>query len=157
MNKVEQFFSEYKNTITVISGILIVIGFFIGADNYISNKIEKKITDESYINKLARVLRPFVIFDKKGVIQYDHGGERYIEKIEVQKKKDGDFESIIITTKEFLQNPPILIYIGYDNYAYNSERIDTYKWKFKLSSLDMLVLSGNSEKIDPIFMVEITK
>lgn len=157
MNKTEQFFSEYKNTITVISGILIVIGFFIGADNYISNEIEKKITDETYINKLAHVLRPFVIFDKKGVIQYDHGGERYIEKIEVQKKKDGDFESIIITTKEFLQNPPILIYIGYDNYAYTSERIDTYKWKFKLSSLDMLIMGGNSEKLDPIFIVEITK
>lgn len=157
MNKIEKFFSEYKNTITVISGILIVIGFFIGADNYISNEIEKKITDETYINKLARVLRPFVIFDKKGVIQYDHGGERYIEKIEVQKKKDGGFESIIITTKEFLQNPPILIYIGYDNYAYTSERIDTYKWKFKLSSLDMLIMGGNSEKLDPIFILEITK
>jgi len=157
MNKTEQFFSEYKNTITVISGILIVIGFFIGADNYISNEIEKKITDETYINKLAHVLRPFVIFDKKGVIQYDHGGERYIEKIEVQKKKDGDFESIIITTKEFLQNPPILIYIGYDNYAYYSERIDTYKWKFKLSSLDMLIMGENSEKLDPIFILEITK
>lgn len=157
MNKIEQFFSEYKNTITVISGIMIVITFFIVADNYISNKIEKKITDETYINKLARVLRPFVIFDKKGVIQYDHGGERYIEKIDVQEKKDGDLESIIITTKEFLQNPPILLYIGYDNYAYDSERIDTYKWKFKLSSLNLLIMEGNSEKLDPIFIVEITK
>ena len=159
MNKIERFFSEYKNTITIISGILIVIGFFICADNYISNEIEKKITDETYINKLARVLRPFVIFDKKGVIQYDHGGEHYIEKIDIQKKEDGDFESIIITTKEFLQNPPILIYIGYDNYAYTSERIDTYKWKFKLSTLDMLAIGGgkNSEKLDPIFIMEITK
>jgi len=159
MNKIERFFSDYKNTITVISGILIVVGFFIGADNYISDKIDEKITDESYINKLAQVLRPFAIFDKKGTIQYDHGGERYIEKINVNIKKDGDFDSIVITTKEFLQNPPILIYIGYDNYAYSSERIDTYKWKFKLSSLDFLIFSGKdkSEKIDPVFIVEITK
>jgi hypothetical protein len=158
MNKIEKFFSEYKNTITIISGILIVIGFFIAADNYIGNEIEKKITDETYINKLAHVLRPFSIFDKKGVIQYDHGGERYIENIDIQKKDDGDFQSIIITTKEFLQNPPILIYIGYDNYAYTSERVDTYKWKFNLSSLDVLILSGeNSDKFDPIFIVEITK
>lgn len=157
MNRIEQFFTEYKNTITVISGILIVITFFIGAANYISNEIEKKITDETYINKLARVLRPFAIFDKKGVIQYDHGGGRYIEKIEVQERKDGDLESIIITTKEFLQNPPILLYIGYVNYAYASERIDTYKWKFKLSSLEFIISSRKSEKFDPIFIVEITK
>ncbi len=157
MNKIEQFFSEYKNTITVISGILIVISFFIAADNYINNAIEKKITDETYINRLARVLRPFAIFDKEGVIQYDHGGERYIEDIDPQKNKDGEFESIIITTKEFLQNPPILIYIGYDNYAYTSERIDTYKWKFKLSILHTISAPLKSEKLDPIFIVEITK
>jgi len=157
VNKIEQFFSEYKNTITVISGILIVIGFFIAADNYINNAIEKKITDETYINRLARVLRPFAIFDKEGVIQYDHGGERYIEDIDPQKNKDGEFESIIITTKEFLQNPPILIYIGYDNYAYVSERIDTYKWKFKLSILPTISAPLKSEKLDPIFIVEITK
>ena len=158
MNKIEEFFSEYKNTITVISGILIVVGFFIGAANYISNEIEKKITDQTYISKLARVLRPFVIYkiiDKKAVMQYDHGGERYIENFEVQIKKERDLESIIITTKEFLQNPPILIYIGYDNYAYNSERIGTYKWKFNLSSYNVVIFGGDSEKVDPIFIVEI--
>jgi hypothetical protein len=106
---------------------------------------------------LARVLRPFAIFDKAGVIQYDHGGERYIEKIDVQMKKDGDFESIVITTREFIQNPPILIYIGYDNYAYTSKRVGTYKWKFELSSLDVILFEGNKEKIDPMFIVEITK
>ena len=155
MNKIEKFFGDYKNTLTVVSGILIVVGFFIGADNYISNEIEKKITDESYIRNLAIVLRPFAIFNKRGVIQYDHGGVRYIEKIEVQQKKDGDFESIIITTKGFLQNPPILQYIGYDNYAYTSERIDTYKWKFKLSSPSVLIMADKYEKMDPIFIVEI--
>lgn len=158
MNKIEKFFSEYKNTITVISGILIVVTFFIGAANYISNEIEKKITDQSYISKLARVLRPFVIYriiDKKAVMQYDHGGERYIDNFEIQKKKNGDLESIIITTKEFLQNPPILIYIGYDNYAYSSERIETYKWKFKLSSYAVIAAPSRSEKVEPIFIVEI--
>ena len=157
MNKIEKFFTDYKNTITVISGILIVIGFFITADNYISNEIERKITDETYLNKLAKVLRPFSIFNKKGVIHYDHGGERFIKNIDVQEKKDGDIESITITTNEFLQNPPLLIYIGYDNYAYTSERVDTYQWKFKLSSQDFLLMERNPDKLDPIFIVEITK
>ena len=157
MNKIENFFTEYKNTITVISAIIAVITFFIVADNYISDKIEEKITDETYISRLARILRPFAIFDKNGVIKYDHGGVRFIEKIVVDQQNDGDIKSITITTKEFLQNPPILIYIGYDNYAYASERVSTYEWKFKLSSLSLLIMGENAEKIDPIFIVEITK
>ena len=158
MNKIEKFFTDFKNTITTILGLLIVVGFFFTAHNYISNEIERKITDDSYISKLARVLRPFSIFNKDGVIQYDHGGERYIDKIDVQKDKDGDIESIILTTRGFIQNPPILFFIGYVNYAYTSERIDTYKWKFKLSSMPFATFgSSKMEKLDPIFIVEITK
>jgi len=157
MKKIEQFFSEYKNTITIISGMLIVITFFIAADDYIGEKIDDKIRDESYIGQLSHVLRPFAIFDKKGIIQYDHGGEQYIENIEVNIENHGDFESIVITTKKFLQNPPILIYIGYDKYAYTSKRVETYKWEFELSSLDFLMLEGEKKKIDPIFIVEIIK
>ena len=74
MNKVEKFFEDFKNTLIVLSGFAVVVGFFIGADSYISNKIEDKITDTAYINNLAHILRPYVIFNKNGVIQYDHGG-----------------------------------------------------------------------------------
>lgn len=66
MNKIEKFFTDYKNTITIISGVIIVVTFFIGADNYISGKIEEKLTDEAYINSLAKTLRPFAIFNKDG-------------------------------------------------------------------------------------------
>ncbi len=157
MNKIEKFFSEFNNTIKFFLGLIAVIGFLFVADNYISDKIDEKITDGTYINNLAHVLRPFSIFDKRGIIKYDHGGERYIEKIDVNQKKDGDFESVIITTKVYLQNPPILTYIGYDNYAYTSEKIDTYQWKFKLRSRSLIMSDNKEEKIEPIFIVEITK
>ena len=157
MIKVEEILKDFKYTITFFLGAIAVITFYIGADNYINNQIENKITDETYINKLAHVLRPFSIFDKEGIITYDHGGERFIKNIAVKKKKNGDFESVIITTNVYLQNAPILTYIGYENYAYASKRIDTYQWKFKLSSHDVLMAEGNYEKVEPIFIVEITK
>ena len=65
MNKVENFFAEYKNTITVVSGLIIVVSFFFVADDYINNQIEQKITDESYIKNLSTVLRPFSIFNEE--------------------------------------------------------------------------------------------
>jgi hypothetical protein len=156
MNKIEHFFTEYKNTITVLSGLVIVLSFFMAATNYINSEIEKKITDETYINKLSKTLRPFAIFDLNGAIQYDHGAEKYIEKIEIKKKENGDISTIKIITRVFLQNPPILNYTGYENYAYVSKKIDTYVWLFTLSS-QTLLLGGSNEKFDPIVMIEILK
>ncbi|MCB2168873.1 MAG: hypothetical protein KQI78_14530 [Deltaproteobacteria bacterium] len=158
MNKIEFFFSEYKNTITIILGLVIIIGFFIAADSYIGDKIEEKITDETYINKLARVLRPFAIFNEQGIVTYDHGAERYIQNIAVNKTQGGDFESVTITTNVFLQTPPILSYIDVTNYAYSHERIGTYKWIFKfIYPAIRWGSSSESKKVEPIFIIEITK
>lgn len=157
INSIERFFRDFKETITIAMGILIVITFFFGAANYVDNEIEKKITDETYLNRLAKILRPFAIFNKDGAIQYDHGAERYIQKIDVKSKKDGDYESIIITTKIFLQNAPLLLYYGYDNYAINCKRIDTNKWLFELSSPNLIAWGDKYQKIDPVFMIEITR
>lgn len=76
MNKIEVILRDFKNIITFFLGAIDIITFYLGADNYINNQIEKKITDEKYISKLARVLRPFSNFDKKGIIKYNHRGER---------------------------------------------------------------------------------
>jgi hypothetical protein len=157
MKKIEEILSEFKNTFQFVLAIIAIITFYFAASNYISNRIDEKITDKTYINNLAKVLRPFSIFDEKGIIKYDHGGERYIKNIAVKQKKNGDFESVIITTKVYLQNPPILTYIGYDNYAYASEKIDTYQWKFNLRSRTLIMADEKQEKIEPIFIVEVTK
>jgi len=157
MNKIESFFTEYKNTITVISGLLIVLSFFMVATNYINNEIENKITDETYINKLSKILRPFAIFDINGVIQYDHGAENYIENIEVTKQDNGDISAIKVSSKVFLQTPPITNYTGHENYAYVSERIDTHIWLFNMSSVSVTMNPKKTEKYAPILMIEILK
>jgi len=154
LNRIERFFTDYKNTITIISGLFIVVTFFIAADNYINNKVEEKITDTAYIHKLAKVLRPFSIFDIQGTITYDHGGENFIEKITVEKEKD-DIKRITIQTKKYLQNPPVLIYVGHDNYAYISKRVNTNMWEYNLSSYNLLIDGTTGGKIEPFFIIEI--
>jgi len=136
----------------LVLAVIAIITFYFTGSSYISNKIDEKITDNTYINNLAKVLRPYSIFDKDGTITYDHGGERYIKNIETIKNEKGEFESVIITTKDYLQNPPILTYIGYDNYAYSTEKIDTYKWKFNLRSLSLIMADEKVEKIEPILV-----
>ncbi|MBU0965224.1 MAG: hypothetical protein KKA54_02475 [Proteobacteria bacterium] len=158
MNKIESFFTEYKNTITILSGLFVVCGFFIAATDYINSQIEKKITEDTYINKLSKELRPFSIFDVNGVMQYDHGGEKYIEKMEVVHGSQDDIKSVKIYSKIFLQNAPILNYTGLDTYAYKSHRVDTHVWEYKFGSYDLLTMNPKDfEKMEPILMVEILK
>lgn len=158
MNKIESFFAEYKNTITIISGLFIVCSFFIAATDYINSRIEKKITDETYINKLSEELRPFSVFDVKGVMQYDHGGEKYLKKIEVIGEKLGEIKSVRIHTKTFLQNAPILNYTGMKTYAVKSHRVDSYIWEYKFGGYDLVTFNSKDlELLEPIILIEILK
>ena len=91
-------------------------------------------------------------------MKYDHGGEKYIKKIEVLLGKDDVIREIKIHSKIFLQNAPILSYTGHDSYAYSSRRIDTYIWQYNLSSNTLLTMNpGDFKKMEPILMVEILK
>lgn len=158
MNKIESFFTEYKNTITILSGLFIVCGFFIAATDYINSQIEKKITEDTYISKLSKELRPFSIFNINGVMQYDHGGEKYIKNLEVISGNKNEIKSVRIHSKVFLQTAPILNYTGMDTYAVKSNRVDTYTWEYKFGGYELLTMNSKDlEVMEPILMVEILK
>jgi len=154
-NKIEDFFASYQNTIKVLSGLIIALTFLITADNYINNQIEDKITDETYMDKLSKVLRPFSIFDINGTIIYDHGGESFIQEITVQKNSNREIKHINIKTKSFLQTAPILIYVGYGNYAYTSKKTSTYMWEYDLASYSVLTPPSATSQLSQFFMVEV--
>ena len=142
----------------MFSGAIVLITFLIVADGYISNKIDEKITNDTYVNELAKVLRPFSIADGKGVITYDHGAEKYIEKIVPSKNKHGDFESVTITTKIFLKEAPLVNIIDANNYLYRSERIGTYTWKINAGSASAVMdVSAITKTFQPIIVIEILK
>jgi hypothetical protein len=63
--------------ITLIGIILItttIIGTLYGLSIYIDNRITKIITSREFSEKLAREVRPYIIFDINGSILFDGGG-----------------------------------------------------------------------------------
>jgi len=154
---IEKFFSKYKNTLSIVSGLIILVTFFITADDYINNQIENKITDESYINKLSKTLRPFSIFNEEGAVSYDHGGLKYIKNITFSKNKHGNIDKILLDTSVFLQAAPIISYVGSDNYSFKSTRINTYRWEYKVGSYNVFTDESATEQYDSIWIIEILK
>ena len=158
MNKAEQFINEYWNIIKFVSLIASIVAVFLMFDTYLSNKIQDQITDDSYISSLSKSLRPFLVFNEYGITEYDHGAKSQIEVIEIDLKK----QFLIITTKSYLQNAPLISSIGANQYSYITERISDNKWKYTLLSTMQQTfkddrLTDQPSKTYNLFVLEILK
>jgi len=142
MSKLNDFIANNSNIFKLIGFIAAIVGIFFTVDGYIDTKIERKITDTTYINKLAKQLRPFLIFDENGVVQYDHGAENKIKYINVDLEK----KSIVIETSEYMQLAPFIFAVGAETYSFESERIGTKKWKYTMLYYVALATEGGSKK-----------
>ncbi len=142
MSKLNDFIANNSSIFKLTGFIVAIITIFVAVDGYIDTKVERKITDTTYISKLSKQLRPFLIFDENGVVQYDHGAESKIKDINV----DFDKESIVIETSEFMQLAPFIIAVGSETFSFEPERIDNKKWKYAMLYHEGLATSGGSKK-----------
>jgi hypothetical protein len=142
MSKLNDFIANNSNIFKLIGSIAVIVTIFIAVDGYIDTKIERKITDTTYISKLSKQLRPFLIFDENGVVQYDHGAESKIKDISV----DFDKESIVIETSEFMQLAPFIFTVGSETFSLEPKRIDNKKWRYTMLYYRSLAISGGSTK-----------
>ena len=86
-------------------------------------------------------------------MQYDHGGEKYIKKIEVINGEREEIKSVRIHTKIFLQTAPLLNYTGMETYAVKSHRVDTYIWEYKFGGYELVTMNSKDlEIMEPIFL-----
>lgn len=161
MKSIEEFIGKFKNIINFIILIATLVTFKILSEDYINNRIEKRITDDKYIEKLSTVLRPFLIFNDNGIVTYDHGGLKYIQDIKLSKNKGGYLKKIVITTNDiFLNNAPILNCIGSDNYSFESSRSGNYSWEYKVGGYVALSAETDespSQTYDNIWILDILK
>ncbi len=161
MKSIEEFIGKFKNIINFIILIVTLVTFKILSEDYINNRIEKRITDDKYIEKLSTSLRPFLIFNNNGIVTYDHGGLKYIKDIKLSKNKGGYLEKIVITTNDiFLNNAPILNCIGSDNYSFESSRPGNYSWEYKIGGYEAMMAltdSSPSQIYDNIWILDILK
>ncbi len=80
MSKLNEFIKQNTYVLGLFGFIATIVGLFITADNYLDSKIEQKITDTAYLKKLSNQLRPFLIFNDKGIVTFDHGANEKIKK-----------------------------------------------------------------------------
>jgi hypothetical protein len=102
----------------VISFIITIVVAFITFDSYIDGKIDDRITDDNYVQGLSKALRPFLVFDEFGIVQYDHGATSFVDSIRVHKANT-KVHSITVYAKHYLSAAPLLNNIGADRFAYN--------------------------------------
>ncbi len=135
----ENFFSKYKHTIQSLSFIIAMATIVIVLNNHIDKKIEKKITDQQYIDNISKSLRPFLIFNNNEVVLYDHGANKFVHNINFDNKKD----IVDIFFTKYIQNEPLLITIGDVQYSYKSVRIKRNGWRFFMHSSVMQDVTGD--------------
>ncbi len=120
---------------TIVGIIALMLTIFIQTNSSIDRKIDAKLKDPEFIQKVAREAKlPFVIFDNKGAVLIDQGAMRFIEAIDVELNKDQMPypKRIIIHPKQHLSYAPLLITLESDLANISSSRGKKYDWIYTL-------------------------
>jgi hypothetical protein len=153
MKKIEEILSNYRHTIEFLSIIVALIVGFLIFGNYVNNQIENKINDGDYIEYLSKSLRPFCVFNETGIIEYDHGAEKFIKSISINKNED----TITIEFNDFLQNAPLLITVGAYQYSYEAIKKNNRIFVYNLSAPELMEEEGEKEVAENKYILEILK
>jgi hypothetical protein len=118
----------WQTVIILATGLVAIYGF----SSFIDSRIEKAVTSSEFMNKVAKRVRPSVIFDDKGTIYYDSGAMQFLEDLKVNFKPTatnqiGDF-IIEVIPKEHLAYPPLLEAVTDNDIFYESKRGEKHKW-----------------------------
>ena len=102
---------------SLIVNFFLIAGYFIKipscTNKLIDKRIRQAINDPQFIRKVAA--RPFIIFDETGKIIVPKGAMQYLKappRIKYIKDKMEEYFMITVTSKEYLQHPPIIEKLG---------------------------------------------
>jgi hypothetical protein len=127
----------FWSTVAVIGGLATIIGAVFGILNLIDNRIEKKISSEEYINKVAASVRPSIIYDLENrSVLNDLGGMKHIEKIQVQELDKEEMKTkIIILPKRFMESAPLISVLDFIGYGISIKRGEGISWEYVLDTI----------------------
>ena len=126
----------FKYSIGVFTSALVFVGSIIVLNDFIDNKIDKKLNSQEYIHKLSSTLRPYLIFDEKGNFLFDHGATAFIDTLIINK----DFINqntamriieIIIHPKQIMQFPPNINAMTPVSYTLTINPYQNISWKYR--------------------------
>ena len=115
----------------VMSAAILLFGGYHGLNSYLDRRIEARISNPAYLQKLARSVRPSLLFDDKGSIVADMGAGTLVKNISISKNDKGGLD-IIITPLEYIGIEPVLEALDH-GYNIEGERGEMFDWRFHLS------------------------
>jgi hypothetical protein len=110
----------FKSTIGLVTVFSVCVAAFYGVLTFVDGRIEKQINDADFLKKLARKVRPSLVFDERGSIIADMGAVPLIKNITVSKGPEDSF-TIVVSPIDFLAVEPVLEPLD-DLYVVLSER-----------------------------------
>lgn len=142
--------SKIVQLLEVIVLILVVVG-------YIEWRVNSKVNNPDFIQRITSTVRPAVIFDQSGTVQADLGGMQYISGIKVtQDDKSKEPKKITVSFNEHINSAPILECTNYD-FSIQSEKSGSSDWIFHLSSPSRLLLQGSMKIENWLFRLEVIR
>lgn len=114
----------------VIVGISI-IGSIYGFAKFIDSRISKKLADAEFVKGIAKLLRPYAIFNQRGEVIVDRGAMSFIEDIEITM--DGALpKEITLKLKEHKATAPILLSLDNSLCDIKERRGEKFDWKYSI-------------------------
>jgi len=138
-----------------ITAVVTVAGlFYVGVhwlEERIDKTVERKLSDESILRKIAAQSRPALLFDANESITADMGAGSLVKNITItDREKDGWPIHILIDFTRHMNSPPILSALN-ETARVLPSRAKGFAWKF---DVDQIVMH-NSDSNNWIFRLEL--
>jgi hypothetical protein len=124
--------------LAVAVSIVTLLGAFYGLPLYVETLVDKRLKDKEVIEKLAKSIRPSMIFDSNGSTIADLGALEYIESVKILEYYDKEKKApvaIEVKPKKPLVLPPLLTSIDSYQFAESVKRGQGSMWIFTLTPL----------------------
>jgi hypothetical protein len=144
-----------KVVYAVFGVIIFLLAAYHGLNSYIDSRVESKIHNDDFLKKLARSVRPSLVFDENGSILADMGAVPFVSNISVTKGPKDSLE-IIVSPVEYLGIEPVLEALD-DQYTIRVERGKKFDWVFYLAGVQTLVLESSPKRDRGRFRLEIIR
>ena len=123
---------------SVAAGIVVaIVAGVYGVVAFVDSRVERRLTEDDTLRKIASFVRPSCIFDERGSILYDSGAMQSIEEIKLEglPKEEGKDRfplpvKIILRPKTFLREAPILSSLDAYVLGVKAERGEKFDWVY---------------------------
>jgi hypothetical protein len=127
---------------TLFAAVLTIGAFLALAPNavngYVDWRVEQKLSDPSFLSRVAQRVRPFFIFNAQGSIIYDSGATQYIDydhkpRIDIGPlDKFGVPSQITIHFNQWFKYPPTLTVTSQGIYSCEAKQGSGYDWIYHI-------------------------